>query len=87
MEKLLLSFARRARLIKLVISVIPTYAMQTTYLSSLVIDEIKKHVRDFLWGYTLRNRDLNILVGMKSYNLKTRMGWALEDRRKIIQQC
>lgn len=54
-----LSQAARYVLIRSVLSLIPTYAMQTVCLPYRLIDEVEKTMRKFLWGDTASSRSLH----------------------------
>ena len=54
-----LSFAGRATLIKLVLSAIPTYHMQTAMIPMSVLEEVEKYARSFLWGNSEDSRKIH----------------------------
>lgn len=74
--------AGRVILIQSVLSALPTYIMQTTYLPDHVVTELEKIMRKFLWGNDAGRRRLHGVSWEKVCLPKTQGGLNLRDVRK-----
>lgn len=82
-----LSHAARYVLIRSVLSLIPTYAMQTTRLPFRLVDEVEKLTRRFFWGDTKNTHRLHWVKWSTICRDKSSGGLGIKRLRDIIKQC
>ncbi|XVF16288.1 hypothetical protein REPUB_Repub10bG0018300 [Reevesia pubescens] len=78
-----LSIAGRITLIKSVMSALPCYLMQTTFLPEFVTSELDKLIRTFLWGGTSESRKLHLINWDKICLPKDQGGLGLRKSRSV----
>ena len=76
-----LSFARRAVLVKSVMSVIPNHVMQGAALPRHLCDKLDKMNKDFLWGSTNEKRKLHLVGWEKVIKSKEESGLGIQSAR------
>lgn len=57
-----LSMAGRITLIQSLLSALPTYLMQTTFLPDHIVNKLEKLIRRFLWGEDVGNRKFHAIA-------------------------
>lgn len=77
-----LSMAERVVLIQSVLSALPSYLMQRTYLPNHVVTELEKLMRQFLWGNDSGNKKLHGVPWKKVCLHKEQGGLNIRDVRK-----